>query len=116
MQKLNHNELFLDAAKVRFSLVSQRPSDGNPYLDFELEDGDLRTMATLTYNVEDGGWFAVIRIADDETADFDEGADATSEQLEILKAAVPQAELDLVETFQAEYDLNNGVGRSGMGR
>lgn len=116
MTELKHSELFLNAKKVRFSLVSQRPSESIPYLDFEFEDGDLRTMATLTYNVEDQDWFAVIRIAEDEEADFDDGADATPEQIEILKAALPEAELKLVETFQAEHDLSKGVGPAGLGR
>jgi Lon protease-like protein len=42
--------LFLDASKVRFLLTASEPSDDIPHMDIDLEEGDLRSQATLAYD------------------------------------------------------------------
>lgn len=57
-------------------------------------------MATLTYDFEQDGWYATIRIADSDDGDFEDPVDATPEQLAALKAALPEGEYKKIEDFK----------------
>lgn len=92
--------LYLDSRKIKH-VSTDANSASYPFMDFEFEEGDLRTVAILTTNVSDDSWHAVIRTAEDEEADFDDGETASPEQLEALKSRLPENVNELVADFKA---------------
>lgn len=99
---LDGTTLFLEASGIR--LIDVAASEATyPYIDFNFEEGDLRSEAVLTLNVEENEWHGVIRIAEDEVADFDDGMDASPEQIAALKASLPEDANDKIEAFKARH-------------
>ncbi|WP_315921601.1 hypothetical protein [Mesorhizobium sp. SP-1A] len=95
--------MFLDAEKINFYEAWQKPKLENPYANFEFEEGDLKTTATLTYDFETDGWNGIIRVSETEESEFDEGTALTDTQIKVLKGKLTKAQLDMIEEFKAEY-------------
>ncbi len=95
--------LFLDKAKIGLFTTQQAPSANNKFVDFEFSEGDLRSMATLTYDFEQDGWYATIRVAETEDDDFDDAVDATADQLAALKAALPAEQYEKLEALKEQF-------------
>jgi hypothetical protein len=111
----NFDDLFLDQAKVKFTLTNQEPSDDVPHIDLDLEvEGDLRSMATLSYSFRDKSWCGVIRQSqhDDDSFDFD--APATAEQFDNLLRAVPQERMEHIHELQTYFDQNGSFPSKGL--
>jgi hypothetical protein len=99
--ELKAETLFLDSDKI--NLLGTTANDATyPFFDFNFEEGDLRTEAVLTFNADEETWHGVIRIAEDKDADFDDGHDATAEQLAALKAKLPTNSQNLIAIFRSE--------------
>ncbi|TLX15971.1 hypothetical protein [Rhizobium sp. MHM7A] len=108
------DHLFLDQAKVKFTLTNQEPSDSVPHIDLDLEvEGDLRSIATLSYSFETKAWCGIIRQSqtDDDSFDFD--APATGEQLDNLLRAVPEERMAHIHELQAYFDENGNFPPKG---
>lgn len=103
MEKVDTSRIFLDAEKINFYEAWQKPKLDNPYADFEFEEGDLKTTATLSYDFEAESWNGIIRVSETEESEFNEGTDLTAAQIEVLKGKLTQAQLDMIEEFKAEY-------------
>jgi hypothetical protein len=104
--------LFLDASKVRFLLTASEPSDDIPYMDIDLEEGDLRSQATLAYDFTKKSWYGAIRQSETEDGMFDKSADATKAQMDILLAAIPQERMDRIAELQQYFDENSSFPRA----
>lgn len=104
---MDTNALYLDPTKINH-VSTDANSATYPFMDFEFEEGDLRTVAILTMNVSDGSWHALIRTAEDEEADFGDGETASPEQLEALKSRLPENVNELVADFKAANAAPSG--------
>lgn len=93
---------FLDSSKINF-MHSECSLSSYPYIDFTFEEGTLLSEATVTHNVDDGGWHAQIHVAESEDADYEENHEASDEQLEALKAKLPDNTEELIAAFKTKY-------------
>lgn len=107
-EKLDATTLFLDSSNIR-PFTASTVEAAYPFIDFEFEEGDLRSEARLTLNVDDGSWHGIIRTAEDAESDFDEGVDASPEQIEALKAKLPENANDLIEKFKGDFGPKPGM-------
>lgn len=95
--------MFLDAEKINFYEVWQKPKQDSPYADFEFEEGDLKTTATLSYDFETDAWNGLVRVSETDESEFDEGTALTEDQIEVLRGKLTAAQLSMIEEFKAEY-------------
>lgn len=108
------DDLFLDQTKVKFTLTNQEPSDNVPHIDLDLEvEGDLSSMATLSYSFETKSWCGVIRQSQADDASFDFDAPATGQQLDNLLRAVPEERMAHIHGLQAYFDENGSFPAKG---
>jgi hypothetical protein len=109
------DDLFLDQAKVKFTLTNQEPSDNVPHIDLDLEvEGDLRSMATLSYSFETKAWCGVIRQSQADNDSFDFDAPATGEQFDILLRAVPEERMAHIQELQTYFDEHRSFPSKGL--
>lgn len=110
MENKDTKNMFLNAEKINFYDAWPKPKLDSPYADFEFEEGDLKTTATLSYDFEAEAWNGIIRVSETDESEFDDGTDLTKEQIEVLKGKLTAAQLTMIEDFKVEFSApRNGM-------